>query len=402
MSYDVTSLDFIYYPISGILWVWHKVFGSVLGEDNGYAWALSVVFLVFTLRVILYKPFVRQVRTTAQMKEFQPQMAAIRKKYSNDRQKQALELQKLQREHGFNPVLGCLPMLLQIPVFIGLYHVLHSFNRTAGGFGRVNLSVEETRTIPNYFFPAEDVQSFLDARFFGAPLSSYITGAERAWTAFMPLGEPINFTRGNIIWVAIPLMLISSIATHMNSRASIARQSPESLDNPQTAIMNKLALYVFPLGVLVGGLFLPIAILIYFVANNIWTYFQQHVVFGKMSREEEAKKQEQVAKAAANAPKPGQRPKRKAGGAAAASTAATVVTEGSEADGDAEDDPDSAVDLSKPKPGAKPGGAKAATSKPKPKGSGQQSAGKGGNRSKRSGGSTASQRAQAQRNKRPR
>ena len=62
----------------------------------------------------------------------------------------ALEMQKLQREHGFNPILGCLPMLAQIPVFIGLYHVLMSFNRTQTGSGRLGLSVDENRSLGNF------------------------------------------------------------------------------------------------------------------------------------------------------------------------------------------------------------------------------------------------------------
>ena len=103
------------------------------------------MFLVFTLRAILYKPFVRQIRTTRQMQELQPQIKALQKKYGKDRQRMALEMQKLQKEHGFNPILGCLPMLAQIPVFLGLYHVLRSFNRTQGGFGQPELSVEENR-----------------------------------------------------------------------------------------------------------------------------------------------------------------------------------------------------------------------------------------------------------------
>ena len=49
---------------------------------DGIAWALSVVFLVFTLRAILYKPFVKQVRTTKKMQEINPQLQAIRKKYA--------------------------------------------------------------------------------------------------------------------------------------------------------------------------------------------------------------------------------------------------------------------------------------------------------------------------------
>ena len=77
---------------------------------------------------------------------------------------------------------------------------------------------------------------------------------------------------------------------YFNSRASVARQSPEAAANPQTAMMNKLALYVFPLGVVVGGPFLPLAIILYWFSNNIWTFGQQHYVFGKIEKEEEAKK----------------------------------------------------------------------------------------------------------------
>ena len=48
-------LNFIYYPVSFILWCWHWVFGHVFGESSGIAWALAVVFLVFTLRALLFK-----------------------------------------------------------------------------------------------------------------------------------------------------------------------------------------------------------------------------------------------------------------------------------------------------------------------------------------------------------
>ncbi len=303
-------LDFIYYPVSGILWVWHKVFGAVLGDDNGIAWALSVMFLVFTLRAILYKPFVKQVRTTRQMQELQPQIKALQKKYSKDRQRMALEMQKLQKEHGFNPVMGCLPVLLQAPVFIGLFHVLRSFNRTGTGYGGLGMSIEDNANTANYFFSAADVQSFLSARLFGAPISSYITMPKEQLESFGAYGTVP--TVANIAAVAIPLMIIASVATHFNSRASVARQSAAAAANPQSAIMNKLALWVFPLGVLVGGPFLMIAILLYWVSNNIWTYAQQHLVFRKIDAEEDAKKQAAMERRADNAPKPGARPKKDA------------------------------------------------------------------------------------------
>lgn len=249
-------LDFIYYPVSAILWFWHRVFGWALGDDNGFAWALSVVFLVFTLRLVLYKPFVKQVRTTRQMQELQPQIKELQKKYKNDRQQMTLEMQKLQKDHGFNPLMGCLPVLLQVPVFLGLFHVLRSFNRTGTGWGQLGMSPYDNAHTANYVFSAGDVQSFLTARLFGAPLSAFITEPTAVLESFAEYGGVPS--KVAIIAVSVPLMVIAGLATHFNARASVDRQSPEAAANPQAAMMNKLALWVFPLGVLVGGPFLPI------------------------------------------------------------------------------------------------------------------------------------------------
>jgi YidC/Oxa1 family membrane protein insertase len=153
-------------------------------------------------------------------------------------------------------------------------------------------------------------------------------------------------------------MILAGIATYFNSRASIARQSVEAAANPQTALMNKLALYVFPLGVVVGGPFLPIAIIIYWVANNIWTFAQQHLVFGKIEKEEEAKKEEALARRSANAPAPGVRPtKARKNPAADAPAAESAEDVADEPDGAAGPEPESngaaATDRT-PRPGARP------------------------------------------------
>ena len=303
LSFDPFSLDVVYYPVSWIMLVWYKLFAFVLGPTNFFAWALSVMFLVFSLRALLYKPFVRQIRTTRQMQELQPQIKALQKKYGKDRQRMALEMQKLQREHGFNPILGCLPMLAQIPVFLGLYHVLRSFNRTTGGFGQPHMSVAQNRMTGHYVFTPADVGHFLDANLWGAPIGAFMT-QHAGLDAFT------YFSRPAVIAVGTPVMVLAGIATYFNSRASVARQSPEAAANPQTAMMNKLALYVFPLGVVVGGPFLPLAIILYWFANNIWTFGQQHYVFGMIEKEDEAKRQEVIQRRASNAPAPGAKPKR--------------------------------------------------------------------------------------------
>ncbi len=342
------SLDVIYYPVSAIMWVWYKAFAFILGPSNFFAWAFSVMFLVFTLRAILYKPFVRQIRTTRQMQELQPQIKALQKKYGKDRQRMALEMQKLQREHGFNPLMGCLPIFAQVPVFIGLYHVLRSFNRTQGGFGQPKLDPALNRTIGNYVFSPTDVAHFLDANLFGAPLGATMvqtTGID-AFT---------EFSRPAVIAVGVPLMIAAGVATYFNSRASVARQSAEAAANPQTAMMNKLALYVFPLGVVVGGPFLPIAIILYWFANNIWTFGQQHYVFAMIAKEEEAKKVETQERRAANAPPPGVKPNRQRkpqdGPTEVTSSEGTEISDAQDAavDGDQKPRPGAT-----PRPGARP------------------------------------------------
>jgi YidC/Oxa1 family membrane protein insertase len=185
--------------------------------------------------------------------------------------------------------------------------VLRSFNRTVtggmgGSFGP-HLSVEQNRATGNYIFSPADVGHFLDANLFGAPIGASMIQSN-GLEAFT------EFSRSAVVAVGLPLMIAAGIATYFNSRASVARQSPEAAANPQTAMMNKLALYVFPLGVVVGGPFLPIAIILYWFSNNIWTFGQQHYVFGMIAKEEEAKKLEAQERRAANAPPPGAKPNR--------------------------------------------------------------------------------------------
>jgi YidC/Oxa1 family membrane protein insertase len=281
-------LDFIYYPVSWILWFWHKVFGAIpfLGPDNGITWSLAVMFLVFTLRAILFKPFVSQVRSMRKMQEFGPEIRKLQEKHKGDRQRLAQEMQKLQTEHGFNPLGGCLPILIQIPVFIGLFQVLKEFKP------------EKTS---NYVFGAEEVKSFVNADLFGTKLSAYITMAVEELTK-------LDTTRVATAFVAIPLMIAASIATHVTARHSVERQSAAAAANPQAAIMNKLTLYIFPIGVLVGGPFFPVAILIYWLSNNIWTLGQQWVVYRRIDQEESEKKEQATAHRQALGPRPGQKP----------------------------------------------------------------------------------------------
>ena len=173
VTFNFWSLDYIYYPVSGIMWVWHKVFGSFLGPDTALTWVLCVVFLIFTLRAILFKPFMKQMDSQLKMQAVQPQMKKMREKYKDDKQRLSEEMMKLNKEAGVNPLASCLPALIQAPVFIGLFHVLRMFQPVNDGpegpsvwFYRANV----------YFFGHADVVSMGEAKLpGGAPLVGFMT-----------------------------------------------------------------------------------------------------------------------------------------------------------------------------------------------------------------------------------
>ena len=281
--------SFILYPVSAVLWFWHKVFGFVLPPNSGFTWALSVFFLVFTLRLLLIKPALSQLRSGRKMQKFAPQMQKMREKYKNDRQKMAEEMRKLQSEHGVNSVGGCLPALLQIPVFLSLVTVLRDFQP---GVQKV------------FIFGPQDVESFVNAHVFGAKLGNYIT---------QPAAQLADFgtDRTSMMVVGIPLMIISSVATFFTMRLSLNRQGGAAMGNPQSAMLSKAMMYLAPVGLLVSGAFWPLALLLYFLANNAWTLGQQHFLTTKVEREEEREKErERAAKKEAPRPKPGQKPEK--------------------------------------------------------------------------------------------
>ncbi|AEK38382.1 membrane protein insertase YidC [Corynebacterium variabile] len=318
-------LNFIYYPISWVLWFWHKAWGLILDPDSGITWALSIIFLVVTLRLLLLRPMIKQLRSGRKMQEMQPRMQEIKRKYAKDQQQQALEMRKLQKEMGVNPLASCLPMLVQIPIFIGLFHVLRSFNRTGTGTGQLGMSIEETRNTANYGFGIDEVQSFLDARLFGAPLSSYISMPTDSFGAFTDDGS-VDFTRANIAFVVIPMMLVAAVIMHFNAKHSLVRQARRKAEQAkskkkgattpqqdmmenQMAMMQKLMVWVMPVLSLVGAYFWHVGLAVYMLTNTSWTFVQQVLVYRKMDREEAEEKEAKLAAKRTNAPKPGKKPK---------------------------------------------------------------------------------------------
>jgi hypothetical protein len=96
-----------------------------LNGSVGLTWAWSIVALTVIVRTILVPLTVRQIHSMQALQRHAPQMKEIQKKYKADKQKQNEELMKFYRENNINPAASCLPMLLQLPVFIALYYRSH-------------------------------------------------------------------------------------------------------------------------------------------------------------------------------------------------------------------------------------------------------------------------------------
>jgi YidC/Oxa1 family membrane protein insertase len=169
-------------------------------------------------------------------------------------------------------------------VFLALLHVLRYFNRPG-------LTFEQNAAIPNYVFGPAQVRSFLEARLFGAPLSAWIRMPQDLLDSF---GGHVD--RVDVVVVAVPLMVLAAVATHLTARASLRQQATaapvEAAAGPTDAAMRimRATPWIFPLGVLLGGLVaaFPIAILLYWLTNNLWTLVQQRIVFRRLAAEEAA------------------------------------------------------------------------------------------------------------------
>jgi YidC/Oxa1 family membrane protein insertase len=111
-----------------------NVLGAVLLYLHGYGlpWWLSIVVLTVIVRALLFPLTVKQVKSMRAMQELKPEMDKVRAKYTNNRQKQQEEMMKLYQERGVNPLGGCLPILVQMPIFIGIFYVIREFG---GAFG---------------------------------------------------------------------------------------------------------------------------------------------------------------------------------------------------------------------------------------------------------------------------
>src|SRR4029453_14011401 len=258
------SLDWIYFAISWILLRWHALWdfigipdGRFLGTN--WSWVLAIVFLVVTVRVILFPVFVKQIKSQRAMQALQPKVKELQDKHKGDRETLQKEMMELYRTEKANPLMGCLPMFLQIPVFLGLFHVLRRL----------------TPPNPNktlYGWTVEQFDKATHAALFTAPLPSKFGSTAAELAALQANGVTVKIIAGILV-------LIMMTTTYLTSRQMILKTG--WAEDPQQKMIQRLMLYGIPLSLLVSGALFPIGVVIYWVTNNLFTLAQQQWVLRK-------------------------------------------------------------------------------------------------------------------------
>src|SRR5690349_10085969 len=152
----------LYYLVSLALVGWHKVWGGVFGAESGISWVLSIIGLTVLIRAALIPLFVKQIKSSRNMQLLQPRVKELQKKYGHDREKLTQETMALYRETGTNPFSSCLPILVQMPIFLALFRLLN-----AAAHDKAKGVLTTT-----------DVNALSNAKIFGARISDSFTSTD--------------------------------------------------------------------------------------------------------------------------------------------------------------------------------------------------------------------------------
>ena len=253
----------IRWVIEAILVGWHWVWTSLgMAEDSGLAWVLSILGVVVVVRLCIFPLFVKQIKSQRKMMELGPQMKKVQEKYRGkkdqfSREAQMRETQELYKKHGTSPVSGCLPLLVQMPIFLSLFWTLRDIaSWYEAGTGGKN----------KWLFTADKVAQFEQANLFGiAPLSKTLVQHFQAHEV------------GPVILMVILVILM--IATQFTTQLQIVSKnlSPEARQG-QAYQMQRIMLFIIPFAMIFSGVFFPLGVVTYWFFNNLWTMGQQFYI----------------------------------------------------------------------------------------------------------------------------
>lgn len=258
-------IDIILWPIKWaiefILVAFHTGLTALgLDADAGLTWVLSIVGLVLVVRALLIPIFVRQIKSQRRSLEIAPQLKKIQDKYKGkkdqfSREAMSRETMDLYKKTGTNPLSSCLPLLLQMPIFFGLFSVLSNAQNPA----------------------IEQGVGLLDSR-----LSRSF--GESSLFDIAPLHLAISTAGGNVAVIVIAIIMVilmtgSQFITQLQIMSK--NQSAEMKASPMYR-QQRVLLYLLPLVFAFSGFTFPLGVMFYWLVSNFWTMGQQFLVIRNM------------------------------------------------------------------------------------------------------------------------
>ena len=213
-------MDIVNIPLGQILRITYEVIGN-------YGWA--IVAFTILIKLVLLPLSISQLKSMQGMQDVQPKVKEVQEKYKNNPEKQNAEIMKLYKEYKVNPMAGCLPLLIQFPILIGLFNVLRS-------------------PVKYHVFASQAVFKMADLGFLWVP----------------------NLTERDII-----LAVLSGITTYLTTSMTTtkeARQQPTQ----------KMLLYFMPIMMFWWGLSFPAGLTLYWTVSNLFQLAQQYFVMNPL------------------------------------------------------------------------------------------------------------------------
>ncbi len=222
-------------------WLYNAL-GQVLAFFYSLApsYGFAIIMLTITVRVLLIPLTAKQVKSQRAMQLLQPELKKLQVKYKGERQKLNEEMMKLYKEHKANPLAGCLPLILQMPLFIVLYRII----------------IDLSKVPPKHIPLASDLYAALVES--GGKLQSF--GIDLAKKPQSVVG----------------LLLVAAVVAsgYFQQKQMTSRMSKDAI-NPQMQMITKIMPVFFGL----ISLSVPTGVVLYFVTSNLWQIGQQAVAF---------------------------------------------------------------------------------------------------------------------------
>jgi YidC/Oxa1 family membrane protein insertase len=256
----------LYWLISKILLMWHGLFAAIgmtgMFLRTNWDWVLAIVFMVITIRALLFPVFVKQIKSQRAMQALAPQLTALKEKYKGDREGLQKATMELYKQENANPLMGCLPMVIQIPVMWSLFHVLRHL--------KITTTDPNTKTL--YGWGIEQFNDAVHAKFLGAPITASFRSSASS------LAE-LHSSQMNVRIVAAILVVTMIVSTYLTSRQMILKTGWS--EDPSQKMVQRLMLYGIPLTLLISGFSFPIGVVLYWTTTNLFSLGQQFWVLRK-------------------------------------------------------------------------------------------------------------------------